>query len=409
MTSPPPSPLRRARGAPASSSRRFAVAVSTAAAPAAADTTTHTPVMGPSLLTANQLAAWYYAAQRTYPPRSRRSTGIPRATSPRSRRCSSTTASNEGVRGDIAFVQSQLETGWMHFIGSQIPPDAYNYAGIFAFDGRPGLPNCAHGDSSPSRCMGTPQHGVLVQIQLLRSYADPSAKTAPGRFISAPSDRAGRRAAVGVLRRQQLPVRQADLGVGDRTTASASSRCTRGALVESGIGRRVRSVRAAGRGPEVGHRLLGRHQDSVVHPFGDAQFFGDPRNVRLNAPLTGGESLSTRHGLLAARPRRRHLLLRRRATSTARPAAMRLNKPVNGMERTHATTAATGSSPTTAGSSRSANAHFYGSMGGSHLNQPVLGMERTASGNGLLALRVRRRHLQLRRRALLRFARRRAS
>ena len=79
----------------------------------------------------------------------------------------------EGVRGDIAFVQSQLETGWMGFSGSQIPPDAYNYAGIYAFDGRTSLPNCAHGDSTPSRCMGTPQHGVLVQIQLLAQLRRP--------------------------------------------------------------------------------------------------------------------------------------------------------------------------------------------------------------------------------------------
>jgi hypothetical protein len=35
--------------------------------------------------------------------------------------------------------------------------------------------------------MGSPQHGVLMQIQLLRSYADPTTKTMLGRLISAPS------------------------------------------------------------------------------------------------------------------------------------------------------------------------------------------------------------------------------
>src|SRR5262249_5201867 len=98
----------------------------------------------------------------------------------------------EGVRGDMAFVQSQLETGWMGFVGSQIPPDAYNYAGIYAYDGRAALPNCKHSDCAPSRCMGTPQHGVLVQIQLLRSYADPSTAKLTDRLISAPSDRVGK-------------------------------------------------------------------------------------------------------------------------------------------------------------------------------------------------------------------------
>ena len=48
----------------------------------------------------------------------------------------------EGVRGDIAFVQSILETGWFSFAGSQIPPDANNFAGINAFNDRAGLPNC---------------------------------------------------------------------------------------------------------------------------------------------------------------------------------------------------------------------------------------------------------------------------
>ena len=91
----------------------------------------------------------------------------------------------------IAFVQSMIETGWLGFAGSQIPPDAYNYAGINAFDGRASLPNCRTRDSAPSRCMGTPQHGVLMQIQLLRSYADPTTKTMLGRLISAPSDRVG--------------------------------------------------------------------------------------------------------------------------------------------------------------------------------------------------------------------------
>ena len=167
----------------------FAATIVTAPA-AVADTTTHTPVMGPSLLSAKQLAAWYFANSGVTPliPAF---DGHPAGDVEALAQVFIDDGNKEGVRGDIAFVQSQLETGWMHFAGSQIPPDAYNYAGIYAFDGRTSLPNCAHGDSSPSRCMGTPQHGVLVQIQLLRSYADPSAKNAPGRFISAPPDRAG--------------------------------------------------------------------------------------------------------------------------------------------------------------------------------------------------------------------------
>ena len=44
-------------------------------------------------------------------------------------------------------------------------------------------------------------------------------------------------------------------------------------------------------------------------------------------------------------------------------------------------------------------ARFHGSMGGMHLNQPIVGMARDAVGQRLLAGRVRRRHLLVRRRA----------
>ena len=69
------------------------------------------------------------------------------------------------------------------------------------------------------------------------------------------------------------------------------------------------------------------------------------------------------------------------------------------MERTDPTTAATGSSPTTAASSPSATRSSSARWAAMRLNQPVLGMERTASGNGLLAVRARRRRVHLRRRA----------
>ena len=48
------------------------------------------------------------------------------------------------------------------------------------------------------------------------------------------------------------------------------------------------------------------------------------------------------------------------------------------------------------------DAPFYGSMGGQPLNQPIVGMAATPSGRGLLAGGLRRRHLRLRRRPVLR-------
>ena len=48
------------------------------------------------------------------------------------------------------------------------------------------------------------------------------------------------------------------------------------------------------------------------------------------------------------------------------------------------------------------DAGFYGSTGGQPLNKPIVGMTATPIGQRLLAGRLRRRHLHLRRRPLLR-------
>ena len=79
---------------------------------AAADTTTHTPVMGPSLLTANQLAAWYFRHSGST-PQIPAFDGHPAGDVAALAQVFIDDGNAEGVRGDIAFVQSQLETGWM--------------------------------------------------------------------------------------------------------------------------------------------------------------------------------------------------------------------------------------------------------------------------------------------------------
>jgi hypothetical protein len=66
----------------------------------------------------------------------------------------------EGVRGDIAFVQSIIETGYFSFANSMVDVSDHNYAGIGACD------SCTDGFGYP-----TPQDGVRAQIQLLRTYA----------------------------------------------------------------------------------------------------------------------------------------------------------------------------------------------------------------------------------------------
>jgi hypothetical protein len=345
---------------------------------AAAATTTQTPVMGPSLLSAAQLAAWYYRHSGVTPLIPAFG-GHPAGDVEALAQVFIDDGRLEGVRGDIAFVQSQLETGWLHFAGSQIPPDAFNYAGIYAFDGRPSLPNCLHGDTPPSRCMGTPQRGVLVQIQLLRSYADPSAKTAPNRLISAPSDRAGLAPLWEYFGGNNCPC-------GKLIWASASGYGLRiiqmysQALVESGMAGACVPYAPPVPGPKSGTGYWDVTRDSVVHPFGTARFFGDTRTTALNAPLTGGESIAGGQGywLLA---RDGGIFTYGAAKFYGSTGGLHLNKPVNGMER------GPGSRgywlvADDGGIFAFGSAGFYGSMGGRHLNKPVLGMERTEDGKG---------------------------
>lgn len=71
----------------------------------------------------------------------------------------------EGVTGDVAFMQSVVETNWFRFSGS-IPPSYNNFAGIGATDINP----------TPA-VFPDARTGVRAQIQHLRAYADPSATT----------------------------------------------------------------------------------------------------------------------------------------------------------------------------------------------------------------------------------------
>ena len=114
------------------------------------------PVMGTSDLTAEQVAGYFWAHQ---PP------GAP---------CLTVSVEDlsayfvfhgnvENVRGDIAFAQAIVETGWFRY-GGQVQCWQNNFAGLGATDGGAG------GASFPDA-----ETGVRAQIQHLRAYADPSA------------------------------------------------------------------------------------------------------------------------------------------------------------------------------------------------------------------------------------------
>jgi hypothetical protein len=71
----------------------------------------------------------------------------------------------EGVKGDVAFMQAIIETGWFRFGGS-VPAANNNFAGIGATNTNP----------APA-AFPTARTGVRAQIQHLRAYADASAVT----------------------------------------------------------------------------------------------------------------------------------------------------------------------------------------------------------------------------------------
>lgn len=70
---------------------------------------------------------------------------------------------DENVTGDVAFMQSIVETGWFRFTGS-VPAASNNFAGIGATDTNP----------APA-VFPDARTGVRAQIQHLRAYGDPTA------------------------------------------------------------------------------------------------------------------------------------------------------------------------------------------------------------------------------------------
>ena len=121
--------------------------------------------------------------------------------------------------------------------------------------------------------------------------------------------------------------------------------------------------------------------DGGIFSFGDAAFYGSTGAIHLNKPIVGDGGDSRRPGLLAGRLRRRDLLLRRRGSSTARPAA----SPEQA-DRRHGvrplTGRATGWSRPTAGSSPSATPCSTARPGPFTLNKPIVGMAATPDGQG---------------------------
>lgn len=113
---------------------------------------TSPPILGPSALDAAQITAWWATLNRH-----------PNITVPIDQLISSyaTWGAKLGVRFDVAFAQSIVETGSFSFPAyGQLTDKDNNFAGIGACD------TCAHGWSFP-----TADTGVQAQLELLRLYA----------------------------------------------------------------------------------------------------------------------------------------------------------------------------------------------------------------------------------------------
>lgn len=117
------------------------------------------PVMGNARLSASQLVNWFTRRQP-------QPSGVYGATEPVAALAAYFIEEGalEGVAGDVAFVQSIIETGWFRFSGA-VPGSKNNFAGIGAVDSSPG-----DAASFPDA-----RTGVRAQIQHLRAYADPTA------------------------------------------------------------------------------------------------------------------------------------------------------------------------------------------------------------------------------------------
>jgi hypothetical protein len=118
----------------------------------AAATSALSPILGPSRLTAKQMADYVIA-----------SGAKPNITVPIQvlAQLYLNEGAKTGVRGDVAFAQSILETGGFAHPGSA--PDNNNFAGIGWCD------TCKHGIDFPNAATG-----VRAQLQLLRIYVDPN-------------------------------------------------------------------------------------------------------------------------------------------------------------------------------------------------------------------------------------------
>ncbi|CAA9261477.1 MAG: GH73 [uncultured Acidimicrobiales bacterium] len=132
-----------------------ATLAATAALPAATagPASAGTPILGRAQYNAQQIATWYGSVGHG----NRATVGVATLA-----QLFLEEGALEGVRGDIAFCQAMVETGWLTFPTSRMPPGNNNFSGLGAVDGGAG-----------SSAFSTARTGVRAQIQHLKGWAAP--------------------------------------------------------------------------------------------------------------------------------------------------------------------------------------------------------------------------------------------
>ena len=269
-----------------------------------------------------------------------------------------------------------LETGWLGFAGSQIPPDAYNYAGINAFDGRASLPELPARRLAPEPVLGNAA-ARRARCRSSSCAATPTrpTKTMPGRLISAPSDRVGDAPLWEYFGGSNCPCGK----------LSGRPRPNYGITVIQLYSQALVSTAASpARACPTARRTTGRLRHRLLG--GDRPTASCTRSGPRTSTATCTHMHSTRRSS-AASPRRRRpgtgssdataaSSRSGRRTSTARPARC-ISTSRSTAWNAPPTTTATGSSPTTAASSASATRTSTARWAAHPYNQPILGMERT--------------------------------
>ncbi len=140
--------------------------------------------------------------------------------------------------------------------------------------------------------------------------------------------------------------------------------------------------------------------DGGIFTFGDASFFGSMGGVHLNQPIVGMAATPDGKGywLVASDG---GIFTFGDASFFGSMGGVHLNQPIVGMAATpdgkgYWLVASDG------GIFTFGDAAFFGSMGGQRINRPMVGMAATPDGKGYWLGRLRRRHLHLRRRRVLR-------